>query len=127
MENVIVTFTPKYDIRVDDSRSNKALIGYQEIRCHIKFDIKMDSKVTGKIRLVAGGRTTISPSSITYFSVVVRDNVQITFTIAVLNGSNCMSCNICNTYLYTPKTQKKRELLFEAICILCVMFCITQM
>ena len=46
----------------DDAR--KKLVGYQEIRCHMIFDIKMTGLVR-KARFVAGGHTTDAPSSIT--------------------------------------------------------------
>ena len=48
-------------------------IGFQEIGCHIVFDIKMD--FMRKARFVAGGHTTIAPSSLTYSSVVSHDSV----------------------------------------------------
>jgi hypothetical protein len=38
-------------------------VGYQEIDCHMIFDIKMD--LTRKARFVAGGHTTETPTSIT--------------------------------------------------------------
>jgi hypothetical protein len=48
-------------------------IGFQEIGCHIVFDIKMD--FTRKARFVAGGHTTTAPSSLTYSSIMSRDSV----------------------------------------------------
>jgi hypothetical protein len=48
-------------------------VGYQEIDCHMVFDVKMD--LTRKARFVAGGHTTETPSSLTYSSVVSRDSV----------------------------------------------------
>ena len=54
---------------------------------------------TRKARFVAGGHTTEAPSSITYSSVVSRDDVQIAFTIAYLNGVDVMSCDLKNPYL----------------------------
>ena len=48
-----------------------SLIGFQEIRCHVIFDIKMD--FTRKARFVVGGHTTDTPGSITYTSVVSLD------------------------------------------------------
>jgi hypothetical protein len=50
------------------------LIGFQqEIGCHIIFDVKMD--FSRKARFVAGGHTTMAPSSMTYSSVVSRDSI----------------------------------------------------
>ena len=106
MQNVRVAFTPRKDISVDEARSNKSLVGYQEIRCHIIYDIKMDGKFTRKARFVTGGHTTDPPSSITYSSVVARDSVIISFTIAALNGLNCMACDIGNAYLNAPCREK---------------------
>jgi hypothetical protein len=48
-------------------------IGFQEIGCHIVFDIKMD--FTRKARFVAGGHRTSAPTSLTYLSVVSCDSV----------------------------------------------------
>jgi hypothetical protein len=48
-------------------------VGFQEIGCHIVFDIKMN--FTRKVCFIAGGHTTEAPSSLTYSSVVLRDSV----------------------------------------------------
>ena len=58
--------------------------GYQLIRCHFIFDVKIDG--TRKARYVAGGHMTEAPSSITYSSVVSRDSIRILLVIAALNG-----------------------------------------
>jgi hypothetical protein len=50
--------------------------GYQTIKCHIVFDVKMDN-FAYKARMVAGGHITEPPSSITYASVVSRDSIRI--------------------------------------------------
>ncbi|KAL7527783.1 hypothetical protein ACHAWF_002305 [Thalassiosira exigua] len=57
----------------EEVRSNQvpALRGYQEISCHIIFDVKMD--FTLKARFVANGSTTDTPSALTYSSVLSRD------------------------------------------------------
>jgi hypothetical protein len=60
---------------LEEARNGKILVGYQEIGCHMIFDIKMDSNFTRKARLVAGGHTTEAPASITYSSVVSREKV----------------------------------------------------
>ena len=39
-----------------------------------------------KARLVAGGHMTTAPAAITYASVVSRESVRITITLAALNG-----------------------------------------
>ena len=79
-------------------------IGFQEIGCHIVFDIKMD--FTRKARFVAGGHTTTAPSSLTYSSVVSRDSVRLAFMIAALNDIDIMSCDLENAYLNAPCREK---------------------
>ena len=59
--------------------------GYQEIRCHMIFDIKMGENFRRKARMVADGHQTETPAALTYSSVVSRDSVQIALTIAALN------------------------------------------
>ena len=81
------------------------LVGYQEVRCHMIFDVKMSGLVR-KARLVAGGHTTDTPASITYSSVVSRDSVRIAFLIAALNDLDFMSANIGNAYLNAPNKKK---------------------
>jgi hypothetical protein len=49
------------------------LVGFQEIGCHIVFDVKMD--FTRKARFVAGGCTTAAPSSMTYSSIISRNSI----------------------------------------------------
>ena len=59
--------------------------GYQEVGCHMIFDIKMSENFRRKARMVAGGHTTETPSALTYASVVSMDSVRIALTIAALN------------------------------------------
>jgi hypothetical protein len=80
------------------------MIGYQEIKCHIIFDAKMD--FTRKARFVAGGHMTQPASSITYSSVVSRDSVRIAFLLATLNGLKILACDIGNAYLNAPCHEK---------------------
>ena len=79
-------------------------IGYQQIPCHMIFDIKMD--FTRKARLVAGGHVTEPPASITYASVVSRDSVRIALTLAALNDVDVLSGDIGNAYLNAPCREK---------------------
>ena len=44
-------------------------MNYQQIRCHMVFDIKMED-FWRKARFVAGGHTTEVPETLTYASVV---------------------------------------------------------
>ena len=71
---------------------------FQQINCHMVFDIKMGS-LQRKCRLVAGGHTTEPPAAITYASVVSRESVRIAFTIAALNHLDIMAADIMNAYL----------------------------
>ena len=104
MKNVRVAFNVEEDITPDQAR--KTWNGYQEIKCHIIFDIKMDGKFTRKARFVAGGHTTDPPAAITYSSVVARDSVRIAFTIAAMNDLDIMACDIGNAYLNAPCREK---------------------
>jgi Reverse transcriptase (RNA-dependent DNA polymerase) len=81
--------------------------GYQQIKCHLIFDIKMGENFRRKARFVAGGHTTDVPDSIiTYSSVVSRDSVRIALTIAGLNGLQVMACDIQNAYLTADCREK---------------------
>ena len=51
-------------------KSAAELIGYQQIKTHIIFDIKLGENFRRKARLVADGHLTDTPASITYSSVV---------------------------------------------------------
>ena len=81
-------------------------IGYQEIACHMIFDVKLGGNFRRKTRLVGGGHTTKAPSCITYSSVVSRDSVCIALTVAALNDLDILSCDIQNAYL-TAKCREK--------------------
>jgi hypothetical protein len=81
-------------------------IGYQQIKCHMIFDVKMGENFRRKARLVGGGHMTVAPSSITYSSVVSRDSVRIALTVAALNGLDLLACDIQNAYL-TAKCREK--------------------
>jgi len=91
MKNVAVAF----DIQ---PKGKKAPPGYQMIRCHIVFDIKMDG--TRKARYVAGGHLAEPlPSSITYSTVVARDSIRILLVIAALNDLDILATDLQNAYL----------------------------
>jgi hypothetical protein len=59
--------------------------GYQQICCHMIFDLKIED-FRRKARLVAGGHMTEAPSVLTYSSVVSRESVRIALTLAALNA-----------------------------------------
>ena len=73
--------------------------GYQLIKCHMIFDVKMGENFRCKARFVAGGHTKETPTSLTYSSVVSRDSVRIILLTAALNRLQVMACDIQNTYL----------------------------
>jgi hypothetical protein len=106
MTNVKVAFEKWKEGGVIEARSRNFLVAYQEIRCHIIFDIKMDGKFTRKARLVAGGHTTDPPASITYSSVVSRDSVRICFMLAALNDLDLSACDVGNAYLNAKCREK---------------------
>jgi hypothetical protein len=96
----------KLQVTPEEMRSGKVRPGYQEIKCHWVFDVKMDGNFTRKARLVAGGHTTDAPSSLTYSSVVSRDSVRIAFLIAALNDLDIMCADVGNAYLNAPCKEK---------------------
>jgi hypothetical protein len=53
---------------------------YQEIRCHMIFDVKMED-FHRKAIFVAGGHTTDTTHAMTYASVVSRDSLRIALTL----------------------------------------------
>ena len=80
--------------------------GYQEIKCHMIFNVKIGENFHRKARLVAGGHTTETPATLTYSSVVSRDSVRIALTMAALNGLAVMACDIQNAYLTVDCREK---------------------
>ena len=80
-------------------------MGYQQIRCHGIFDVKMDS-FQWKFRMVAGGYTTDTPATLTYASVVSRESIRIILTMAALNDLEVKAADIQNAYLTAPVSEK---------------------
>ena len=80
--------------------------GFQEIKCHMIFGVKIGENFRRKAHLVAGGHTTDAPATLTYSSVISRDSVWIALTIAALNGLEVMACNIQNEYLTASCREK---------------------
>ena len=80
--------------------------GYQEIKCHMIFDVKIGENFHRKARLVAGGHTTDAHATLTYSLVVSHDSVRIALTIAALNGLEVMACDIQNAYLTADCREK---------------------
>jgi len=80
-------------------------VGYQKIRCHMIFDIKMED-FRRKARLVAGGHVTKAPASITYASVVTRKTVRIALMIAALNNLEVKVGDVLNAYLTASNSER---------------------
>ena len=75
------------------------LIGYQEITCHLVFDIKLAENFRRKSRMVADGHKTATSSSVTYSTVVSRDSVCICLLAAALNDLDVLAGDIHGAYL----------------------------
>lgn len=99
MSNVRVAFE-EYDGNPNE------LVGYQQIQCHMIFDIKLTENFRRKARYVAGGHKTKPPAAVTYSSVVSRDSVRVALLLAGLNGLDILSGDIQNAYLSAPNREK---------------------
>jgi hypothetical protein len=66
---------------------------YQDIRCHMIFDVKMED-FCRKARFVAGVHTTDTPHSMTSASVVSKESVRISLTLASLNDLDVKMADI---------------------------------
>jgi hypothetical protein len=106
MEKVKVAYEVNEEWTPEQIRSGEApgFIGFQEIRCHLIMDIKMD--FSRKARFVAGGHMTEAPAALTYSSVVSRDSVRLAFLIAELNDLDVLACDVGNAYLNAPCREK---------------------
>jgi hypothetical protein len=78
---------------------------YQEIRCRMKFDLKMED-FRHNASFVSGGHTTDTPHAMTYESAVSRESVRIALTLDSLNDLDVKMAYIENAYLTAPITQK---------------------
>ena len=119
MKNVRIVF------EVFEGEEKDILPGFQEVKCHMIFDIKLGENFRCKARMVAWGHTTEAPSSITYSSVVSRDSVHISLTIAALNNLDVLACDIQNANLTTQCREKiwthtGPEFISESGCIMIV-------
>ena len=98
MRNVGIAF------KILDNNDNVP-IGYQFMKCHLIFTVKMDS-FERKARLVAGGHMIDTPSTITYASVVSRESVRIALTMAAFHDLEVQAGDIQNAYLTAPCNEK---------------------
>ena len=78
---------------------------YQEIRCHMIFDMKMEY-LRQKYRCVAGGHATVAPPTLTYARVVWHDIVRIAIMFTVLNDLEVKISYTQNAYLTAPCLEK---------------------
>jgi hypothetical protein len=78
---------------------------YQEIRCHMIVDVKMED-LRRKARFVAGGHTPDTPHAMTYASVVSRESVRLALNLDALNDLDVKMTDIENAYLTAPITEK---------------------
>ena len=106
MSRVKIAWKARDDVSPTEVRQGKVqdMVGYQEIGCHVVFDVKMT--FDRKCRFVAGGHTTEAPASMTYSSVVSRDSVRLGFLLAALNGVDMLACDLENAYLNAPCREK---------------------
>jgi hypothetical protein len=78
---------------------------YQEIRCHMIFDVKIEY-FRRKAQIVTGGYTADAPHVMTYSSAVSRESVRIALTLTALNDLYVTTGDIENAYLTAPITEK---------------------
>ena len=78
---------------------------FQEIKCHLIFDIKIED-FRRKARLVASGHLTDTPVVMNYASVVSRESVRVVVTLAALNDLEVKTVDIENAYLTAPVSEK---------------------
>ena len=73
---------------------------FQEMRCHIVYDVKMEN-FQQKACLVAGGHmvTEVSSGTMPYASVASRESVRIALILAPLNNLEVKAADIENAYL----------------------------
>jgi hypothetical protein len=78
---------------------------YQDIRCHMIFDVKMED-FRRNARFVAGRDTTYTTNEITYASFVSRESVITAPTLAALNDLDVKMADIENAHLTAPTNEK---------------------
>ena len=78
--------------------------GYSKASGHIVFDVRMT--LERKARWVKDGHKTPEPEMSTYAGVVSRESVRIALTYAALNSLDVCACDIQNTYLQSPSSEK---------------------
>ena len=102
MHHVLPAFT-EANCTLQEIQAHIKLVGFQRIRCHLVFDVKMD--FTRKVRFVANGAKTVYTSN-TYAGVVSKETVRIALTYAALNNLDLFAADIENAYLKAQLTEK---------------------
>ena len=92
------------DCAFEFPEDNKAPVGFQQINCHMIFDVKMT--LQRKARFVAGGHQTEPTKDMTFASVVSRDSVRMAFLLAALNDLEVLSADISGAYLNANAGEK---------------------
>jgi Reverse transcriptase (RNA-dependent DNA polymerase) len=103
IEKEMVNVLPAFTVYEGDP---KTLVGFQFIRCHMIFDVKLGENFRRKARFVAGGHMTDPPATLTYSSVVSRDSVRIALMLASLNQMSILTADIQNAYLHADCREK---------------------
>ena len=103
IEKEMVNIFPAFRLYDGDPKN---LVGFQLIRCHMIFDIKLGENFRRKARFVAGGHMTAPPATLTYASVVSRESVRIALVLASLNGMIILTADIQNAYLHADCREK---------------------
>jgi hypothetical protein len=79
---------------------------FQEMRCHMVYDVKMETFQL-KAHLVAEVQMTkVSSATMAYASVVSRELVRIALTLAALNKLEVKTADIENAFLTAPIGEK---------------------
>jgi hypothetical protein len=82
IEKEMVNVLPAFTVYEGDP---KTLVGFQFIRCHMIFDVKLGKNFRRKARFVAGGHMIDPPATLTYSSIVSHDSVCIVLMLVSLN------------------------------------------
>ena len=111
MSKVSIAFQPSdvgtpQEVRQSKRTTKHLLVGWQEVKYHWIFDVKLDGSFTRKSRLVANGSSTDPPKSNTYSTVVSRESVRIAFLLAALNDLDILAADVTNAYLNAPCREK---------------------
>ena len=70
--------------------------GYQYMQCHMIFEIKLDGFRRKARLVVAGCMVKDTPAVVTFVSVVSRETVRITLTIAALDDLEVKASDVMN-------------------------------